>query len=180
MTSRSSSSGPSRSLPPPHPELGGDHELVEAAFRVVEVEEADGAGVPAPGPVHGQGHTVGQVLVDRLVAGHAGGVDVLQLEDDPVGLGLGEPLIETQQGGPQPLLEQDLPLAAPFRRQRFPGHVSPPQPFQQLTGRVLGVVEFVELGGGGHSIFSNIAVQSSSRRARKRPMPGTSTPSEYP
>ena len=74
---------------PAHPELGGDHELVEAALGVIEVEEANGARVPAPRPVHRQGHPVGQVLVDRLVAGHAGGVDVLHLEYDPVGLGPG-------------------------------------------------------------------------------------------
>ena len=119
---------------------------------MLEVKEAHGARVPAPGPIHGQGHPVGQVLVDRLVAGHAGGIDVLQLEDDPVGLGLGQPLVETQQGGPQPPLQQHFPLAAPFRRQGLPRRVGPPQPFQQQTGRVLGVVVFVEFSGGGHNI----------------------------
>ena len=74
---------------PAHPELGGDDELVEAALRVVEVEEPDVAGVlPALG-VDGQGQSESQVLVDGLVARHADGVDVIQLEDGPVGLLLG-------------------------------------------------------------------------------------------
>ena len=102
---------------PANPELGGDHELVEAALGVVEVEEADDARVPPPGTVDGQGHPEGQVLVDRLVAGHAGGVDVLQLEDNPVRLGLGEPLVEAQEGSPQAILQQHLSLTAPLHRQ---------------------------------------------------------------
>ena len=99
MTSRSSSSGPSRSLPRRTRDWGGDHELVETALRMVEVEEADVARVPPPGPIDVQGHPEGQVLVNGLVAGHAHGVDVLQLEDDPVGLSHGEPLVEAQEGG---------------------------------------------------------------------------------
>ena len=66
---------------PADTELRSHNELVEAALRVVEVEEADGAGIAAARPVHSQGHAVGQVLVDGLVAGHARGVDVLQVED---------------------------------------------------------------------------------------------------
>ena len=66
-------------------------------------------GVPFPWPVHGQGHSVGKVLVDDLVAGHAGGVDVFQLEDDPARLALGQPIVKTKQGGPQPPLQQHLP-----------------------------------------------------------------------
>ena len=119
---------------------------------MVEVEETDGAGGPSPGPVHGQGHSVGQVLVDPLVADHPGGVDVLQLEDDPVRLGLGEPLVEAEQGSPQAILQQHLSLTAPLFRQSLPEHVGPPQPFQQLTGGVLRVVELVEFVGGGHRI----------------------------
>ena len=119
---------------------------------MIEIEKADGAGVPSPGPVNGQGQPVGQVLMDGLVAGHAGGVDVLQLEDDPLGLGFGEPVVETQQGGPQPPLQQHLALAVALRRQRLPRRIRPPQPLQQDAGRLLGVVELVELGGGGHGV----------------------------
>ena len=93
-----------------HPELGGYHELVEATLGVVKVEEADDARVPPPGGVDGQGHPEGQILMGRLVAGHAGGVDVLQLEDNPVGLDLGEPLVEAEQGSPQATLEEHLSL----------------------------------------------------------------------
>ena len=45
----------------------------------------------------GEGHTVGQVLVDALVAGHACGINVLQLKDDTLRLLLGHPLVEPQQ-----------------------------------------------------------------------------------
>ena len=80
---------------PPHPKLGGHDELVEATLGVVEVEEADVAGVlPALG-VDGQGQSEGQVLVDSLVAAHTDGVDVLQLEDSPFRLFLGQPFVET-------------------------------------------------------------------------------------
>ncbi len=134
----------------PDAELGGDDELVEAALRVVEVEEADGARVPPARPVHGQGHPVGQVLVDGLVAGHAGGVDVLQIEDDPVRLRLGQPLVEPQQRPPQTPLEQHLPLVGALRRQGFARYVLPAEPLQQQAGGLLGVVVLVEFGGGGH------------------------------
>ena len=87
MTSRSSSSVPSRSLPRRTLNWVVNMNSFETALGVVEVEEADGARCPAPGarrPV--QGHPEGQVLVNGLVPGHAHGIDVLQLEDDPVGL----------------------------------------------------------------------------------------------
>ena len=61
----------------PYAELRCDDELVQAALRLVEVEEADGARVPAPRPVHGQGHPVGQVFVDRLVAGACARADTV-------------------------------------------------------------------------------------------------------
>ena len=60
---------------------------------MVEVEEADGAGVPALRCVYRQGHTVGQVFVDTLVASHTGGVDVLQVEDNTLRLFLRHPLV---------------------------------------------------------------------------------------
>ena len=97
-------------------ELGGNHELVEAALRVVEVEEADDTGVPALRRVHRQGHAIGQILVDALVAGHARSVHVFQVEDDAVGLLLRDPLVQPQQCGAQPALEQHLPLVAALRR----------------------------------------------------------------
>ena len=79
----------------PHPEPGGDDELVEHAFGVIEVEEADVTGIlPAPG-VDGQGQAEGQVLVNCLVAGDADGVYVLQVEDGPFCLLFGQPVIET-------------------------------------------------------------------------------------
>ena len=105
---------------PPYPELGSDHELVEPTLAVVEVEETGGAGVGATGDVHGHIHSVGEVLVDGLVAGHAHGVHMLQIEDDPLGLLLGHPLVEPQQRRLQPPLEQRLSLPTALRRQRFP------------------------------------------------------------
>ena len=133
-----------------HPELGGNDELVEPAVRIFEVEETDVAGVLPTLGVDGQGQAEGQVLVDGLVAGHTHGVDVLHLEDDPRRLLLGQPLVETQQGGPQPPLQQYLALAASLRRQHIPRHVGPTQPLQQGAGRLLGLVVLVEFGGGGH------------------------------
>ena len=47
----------------PDAELRRDHELVQATLGFVEVEEADGAGVPVAGAFHGQRHAVGQVLM---------------------------------------------------------------------------------------------------------------------
>ena len=135
-------------------ELGGDDELVEAALRVVEVEEADDAGVPALGRVHRQGHAVSQVLVDALVAGHARGVQVFQVEDDTVGLLLRHPLVQPQQCAPQPPFQQHLPLVAALRRQGLARHVRPAQPLQQHACRLLGVVVLVQLGGGGHGKFT--------------------------
>ena len=133
-----------------HPELGGDDELVEPSLGVVEVEEADVAGVlPALG-VDVQGQAEGQVLVGLLVESHADGVDVLQLEDGPLRLLLSEPVVETQQGGPQPLLQQYIALPAALRHQRLAGYVGPPQPLQQHAGRLLGLAVFVEFGRGGH------------------------------
>ena len=143
---------------PAHPKLGGDHELLETALGVVEVEEADGARVPPPGAIDVQGHPEGQILVDRLVAGHAYGVDVLQLEDNPVGLSHGEPLVEAQEGGTEDTVEQHLAFTAPLHRQGFSGHVGPPQPVQQLSGRFLGVVEFVEFVWGGHKCYSQVGL----------------------
>ena len=86
--------------------------------------------------------------MDGLVAGHADGVDVLQLEDGPLRLLLGQPVVETQQGGPQPPLQQYLALPAALRRQRLPRRVGPPQPLQQGTGRLLGLAVLVELAEG--------------------------------
>ena len=72
----------------------GNDEFVEPALGVVEVEETDVAGVlPALGG-DGQGQPEGQVLVDLLVAGDADLVDVLQIEDSPLRLLLGQPVVE--------------------------------------------------------------------------------------
>ena len=108
------------------PELGGDNELVESAFRMVEIEEAGGAGVGTAGDVHGHVHAVGEVLVDGLVTGHAHGVHVLQVEDDPLGLLVCHPFVEPQQRRLEPPFEQYLPLRLAFRRQLLPGNVGPP------------------------------------------------------
>ncbi len=98
----------------PGSELGGDDELVESAVGAFEVEEADVAGVLSVGGVNGQGQAERQVLVELLVAGDADLVDVLQFEDDSLRLFLGQPFVETQQGGPQPPHQQDLALPAPL------------------------------------------------------------------
>ena len=119
---------------------------------MVEVEEADGARAAASGRVQDQGHPIGQVLVDGLVAGHAGGVDMLQLEDDALGPLLRHPLVQPHQRPPQPTLQQHLPLVAALRRQHLPGHVGPPQPLQQQARWLFCVVELVELGWDGHGL----------------------------
>ena len=58
-----------------------------------EIEEADSTSLPAPGAIHRQGHPVGQVFVDLLVAGHADGIDVLQIKNDPFRLCAVHPLV---------------------------------------------------------------------------------------
>ena len=70
-------------------ELRRDHELVEVAVGVVKVKEPDGAGVPTAWALHVQRHAVGEVLVDQLVARHAGAVGAFKIEDDPLGLATG-------------------------------------------------------------------------------------------
>ena len=120
---------------------------------MVEVEEADGSRLPAVPCVHSQGHPIGKVLVDGLVAGHAGGVDVLQLKNGPLRLPLCHPLIQPQQRSLEPPLKQDRPFIAPLRRQHFPGRIGPPQPLQELSGGLLGVVVFAESGGCGHFVL---------------------------
>ena len=94
-------------------ELCGDDVVVEAGagLGVVEVEEADGGRLLPAVAVDGERHAVGEVGVDRLVAREAGGVGVLEVEDDALRLVLGHPLVEAQQRRRQAALEQDLPLA---------------------------------------------------------------------
>ena len=83
---------------PADSELRGDDVLVEAALRMFEVEEAHRGGLTTARRVHGQGHAVGQVLVDPPVAGHARLADVLDIEDHAVGLVLRHPLVEPHEG----------------------------------------------------------------------------------
>ena len=109
-------------------------------------------GCPAARDVDAERHAVGQVLVNGLVASHAGGIHPLQLEDHPLGLLLRHPLVEPQQGAPEPCPQQHLTLIAALRRQRFPRDVRPAQLLQQLPRRVLGVMELVEPGGSGHGL----------------------------
>ena len=104
------------------------------------------------------GHAVGEVLVDGLVARQAGGVEVLQVEDDALGLVLGHPCVEAHERGREASVEQHIPLVAALRRQRLAGHVGPAEALQQRARGVLGEIELVELSGGGH------AWSSSSRR----------------
>ena len=96
--------------------------------------------------------------MDRLVAGHARGVDVLQLKDGSLRLLLRHPFVKPHQRGPQPALQQDLPLIAALRRQRLAGHIGPPQTLQQQPRRSLGLVELVEFGGGNHCHYEKIAI----------------------
>ena len=85
-----------------------------------------------------------------LVARHAGGFDVLQLEDDALGLRLCHPLVEPLQRAPQPFLQQCLALVPALRGQSLPRHIGPSETLEQLARGVLGVVELVELGGRSH------------------------------
>ena len=134
---------------PADAELRRDDELVEAALGAIEIEEAHDARLPPSPGVNDEGHAVGQVLVDPLVAGHAGSVDVLQLKDGALGLLIRHPLVEAEQRAPQPSSQQHLPLVAALRRQCLTMDVCPPQTLQQPTGRFLGVVVLVEFGGNG-------------------------------
>ena len=119
---------------------------------MVEVEEADGAGPLASRTVNREGHAVGQVLVDSLVASHAQGVDMFELEDDAVGLRPRHPLVEAEKGCLEPASS-----ATPDARCRvllpeaLPRDVGPAETaWRQVEGGPFGVVVFVELGWGGH------------------------------
>ena len=133
-------------------ELGRNDKLVEAALRVIEVEEARDARSTATRFVDAEGHAVGEVLVDGLIAGHARDVHVLQREDGAVGLPLRHPLVEPQQRPLQPPSQQYLSLVYPLRRQLVARHVRPAEPLQQHARGLLGVVVLVEFGGGGHEV----------------------------
>ena len=84
----------------------------------------------APGPVDGQGHAVGEILVDTLVASHAQRVDVLKLEDDAVSLRLRHPLVQAKKGRLEPTFEQDVTLVVALCCQGVSRHVFPAQPLQ--------------------------------------------------
>ena len=137
-------------------ELRADDVVVETypGLGVVEVEEADGRRLLPAVEVDGERHAVGEVGVDRLVAREAGGVDVLEVEDDALRLVLGHPLVEAQQRRRQALPQQHLPLALALRRQHLARHVRVPEPLEEFARGILGGVEFVEFGGGGHEPLS--------------------------
>ena len=61
---------------------------------------------------------------------------------------LRHPLVEAQQAGAQLTLQQYLPFVAALSCQRLAMYIVPAQPLQQQTGRLLGVVVLVQLGGG--------------------------------
>ena len=130
---------------------------------MVEIEEAGGSCSGATGDVHGHVHAVGEVLVDGLVAGHAHGVHVLQVEDDPLGLLVGHPFVEPQQRRLESPLEQHLPLPTTLRCQDFRGHVGPAQLFKEGACRLLGLAKLVELVGCGHNTSFNCLVKIRNR-----------------
>ena len=117
---------------------------------MLEVEEAHGGRFLAAAPVDGEGHTVRQVLVDGLVAGQAGGVDVLQIEDDPLRLVIGHPRIETLERGCEPSGKQYIPLVIALQCQHLARHIRPAKTLQQFPSRILDEFKLVELSGGGY------------------------------
>ena len=143
---------------PTHAELRGDDVLVQphAGLRVVEVEEADGGRLLAAAAVDGEGHAVGEVLVDGLVAREAGGVEVLEVEDDALRLVLGHPLVEAHERSREPPMQEHVALVVALCRQRLAGHVSPAQALQQLARGILREIELVQLGRGGHGVGNSL------------------------
>ena len=135
-----------------HAELRRDDVVVEtdAGLGVVEVEEADGGRLLPAAALDGERHAVGEVRVDLAVPREARGVDVAQVEDDALRVVLGHPLVEAQQGGSEPPREQHAAFAVALRRQLLARYVRVPEPLEEFASGVLGGVEFVELGRGGH------------------------------
>ena len=129
---------------PPNPELGGDHELVESGTGMVEVEEPNAPSLTPSITVDLERHPVGQVFVNLLVASHAETFKVLEIEDDPISLLLGHPLVEAQKSSPEPPLQQHLSLRALLSRQPVVGHVGPPEALQQPPSWLLSVAEFIK------------------------------------
>ena len=132
---------------------------------MLEVEEAHGGRLLAAAPVDGERHTVRQVLVDSLVACQAGGINPLQVEDDPLRLIVGHPRIETFESRYEPAGKQHIPLVVALASQHLAGDVGPAEPLQQFESGLLGQVELVKLGGPGYGCSS----ASSSRITMRRP-----------
>ena len=103
---------------------------------MVEIKKSRDAHFPSAGTINGQRHPVSQVPVNCPVPRHARRVDVLELEDHPLGLRLGHPLVQAQQGSPQAAFQKDLSTAAPFRLPLFCSNVAPYGTTQQASFRL--------------------------------------------
>ena len=175
---------PGAALPAPtHAELRRDDVPVQpdAGLGVVEVEEANRRRLLAAAAVDGEGHAVGEVLVDGLVAREAGGVEVLQVEDDALRLVLGHPLVEAHERSREPPMQEHVALVVALCRQRLAGHVSPAQALQQLARGILREVELVQLGRGGHGCSASRSfLSAASRSGRSVWMMSQTTSSSMP
>ena len=88
--------------------------------------------------------------MNQLVTRHANAVGALQVEYHPLGLCPGQTIVEPQQGGSEPILEEHVAFAGTFGCQLIGRHIGPTQPLQEPTGRILGVIELIQLDGRGH------------------------------
>ena len=149
-------------------ELGGDDVLVEAdvGLGMIEVEEADGRRLLASVAFDREGHAVGEVFVDALVAAQAGLVDLAEVEDNPLGLVFGHPLVEAQEGGGEAVFEDDFALVGALVGQGFAGDVGPAEGDEEVAGGYFGVGQFVGLVRGGHGggLRERIRLPDRSRR----------------
>ena len=89
--------------------------------------------------------------MDALVACEAGGIDVLEVEDNALRLLFGHPLVEAKQRRRKPPRQQHPALILALPGQYSARHVGPPKPFEEFACGVLGVVELVEAVGVGHA-----------------------------
>ena len=139
---------------------------------MVEIEEADRRCLLPASALNRQRHAVGQVLVDSLVAQHARLINVVQVEDDPLRLVSGHPLVEPHQRLDEPVLEDDLTLVGALHCQVLARDVGPSQGDQQVASWDLGVGQFVGLVGSRHGWDLTERIRLSDQAASRGPITG--------
>ena len=97
---------------------------------MLEIEEADCTDISTAATLQGQWQSIGEIFVNRLVAGDAHGFNVFQFKDRSFGIGFGHPLVEPEQCSSQSVFQQDAAFAMALVCKLRTGYVGPTQAFQ--------------------------------------------------